>query len=73
MSRSETARHRRQRTEAVARAGLATQSRIDRPPISIEAARGHKSRKNGAPTEEDRMRKLIYSMGVSLDGFIAWA
>jgi dihydrofolate reductase len=40
--------------------------------MSIGAACGHNSPKNGRPTEEERVtRKLIYSMGVSLDGFIA--
>jgi len=40
--------------------------------MSLGAACGHNSRKNGRPTEEERVaRKLIYAMGVSLDGFIA--
>jgi dihydrofolate reductase len=32
---------------------------------------GLDTRHDGVPTKEDVMRKLVYSMGVSLDGFIA--
>jgi dihydrofolate reductase len=39
--------------------------------MNIVAARGHGSRKDGRRPKEERVRNVIYAMGVSLDGFIA--
>jgi dihydrofolate reductase len=44
---------------------------IEQPPMSFAAARGPRSRKDGRRPRRTVMGKLIYSMGVSLDGFIA--
>src|SRR6266511_1384826 len=71
--RIDAARSRRRPGRFVAEAiALVSYAEPDRPsPMSFEAARGHRSRKNGRHPRRTVMRKLIYSMGVSLDGFIA--